>query len=348
MTLVKLPVKSPSLVLVLSLLEQQDRPSSEWEVLTDWLLAHIASDNLSQELDQSGQSPELSSGSALFSVASKLFITDITALCGCVGGGETVTPPPLLVKYLTQGRGLLLLSALQRTVRASSTFQPELPSVLLSLVSILQTQDEEEEDEVVEDEDEEEEGASPACPLLPPVSRPTYPGTPGLAVTAVKKRRCSYRQNKVRRRAGRSSVFPDVFSSSPRQVGENLAQWEASPSSDENQPEIPPGPPGPPESQIRYIPVNYFEYFDNADLDSDEFSQMTGNILPRPPVLPLADLRLSVKQVVDTALHILTSLLANTTDKTAPHIQAQLIQLSIVACNLYSVCYEMSSRYEIF
>ena len=263
MTLVKLPVKSPSLVLVLSLLEQQDRPSSECEVLTEWLLAHIASDNLSQQLEQSGQSPELSTVSSLFSVASKLFITDIKALCGS-GGDSDNTPPPPLVKYLTQGRGLLLLSALQRTVAASSTFHQELPSVLLSLVTILQSQ-------------EEEEGDSPPppqCPLLPPVSSPAYPGAAGLAVTAVKKRSCSSRQNKVRRRAVRSSVFPDVFSSSPRQVGENLAQWEASPSSDENQPELP-GPPGPQESQIKYIPVNYFEYFDNADLDSDELSQMT-------------------------------------------------------------------------
>ena len=155
-----------------------------------------------------------------------------------------------------------------------------------------------------------------------------------LAIVAVKKRRSSYRQSKVRRRAARSSVFPDVFSSSPRQVGENLAQWEASPSSDENLPELP-GPPSPQESQIKYIPVNYFEYFDNADLDSDQFSQMTTNLLPRPPPLPLAEERLS--QVVDSTLHILISILANTTDKMSPHIQAQLIQLSIVSCNLYTV-----------
>ena len=333
MTLVKLPVKSPSLVLVLSLVEQQDRPSSEYEVLTEWLLAHIASDNLSQQLEQSRDTPELSTVSSLFSVASKLFITDIKALCGC-GGDSDHSPPPPLVKYLTQGRGLLLLSALQRTVTASSTFHQELPSVLLSLVSILQSQEEAEGDDC------------PQCALLPPVSSPTYPGAGTLNVSAVKKRSCSYRQSKVRRRAARSSVFPDVFSSSPRHVGENLAQWEASPSSDENQPELP-GPPGPQEAQIKYIPVNYFQYFDNADLDSDEFSQMTAtaNLLPRPPPLPLVEVGL--KQVLDSALDILTSILAYSTDKMAPHNQAQLIQLSIVSCNLYSVC-QHSSRYEIF
>ena len=134
----------------------------------------------------------------------------------------------------------------------------------------------------------------------------------------------------------RSSVFPEVFSASPREVGENLTQWEASPSSDENHTEIP-GPPGPQESQIKYIPINYFEYFDNADLDSDQFSQMTANLLPRPPPLPLAEVRLNLKQVVDSALHILISILANTTNKMSPHIQAQLIQLSIMSCNLYTV-----------
>ena len=325
MTLVKLPVKSPSLMLVLSLLEQQDRPSSESELLTDWLLAHIASDNLSQQLDQSGLSPELSTVSSLFSVAARLFITDIKALCGCGGETDSSLPRPL-VQYLTQGRGLLLLSALQRTVRACSTFHQELPSVLLSLVSILQARK------------EEEEADSPQCSLLPPVTSPVYPGAGGsLTVTAVKKRSSGYRQNRVRRRAGRSSVFPEVFSSSPRgQLGENLTQWEASPSSDENHTEIP-GPPGPQESQIKYIPINYFEYFDNADLDSDEFSQMTANLLPRPPPLALAEVKVGMKQVVESVLHILTSSLANRTDNMAPHNQAQLIQLSIVSCNLYSV-----------
>ena len=326
MTLIKLPVKSPSLVLVLSLLEQQDRPSSDCELLTDWLLAHIASHNLSRQLDQSHQSdqaPELSTVGSLFSVAARLFIADIKTLCGC--GGDPDTGRPLL-QYLTRGRGLLLLSALQRTVRSCSTFHQELPSVLLSLVSILQTRQ------------EEEEAESPQCSLLPPVTSPVYPGAGGsLTVTAVKKRSSGYRQNRVRRRAGRSSVFPEVFSSSPRgQLGENLTQWEASPSSDENHTEIP-GPPGPQESQIKYIPINYFEYFDNADLDSDEFSQMTANLLPRPPPLALAEVKVGMKQVVESVLHILTSSLANRTDNMAPHNQAQLIQLSIVSCNLYSV-----------
>ena len=154
-------------------------------------------------------------------------------------------------------------------------------------------------------------------------------------------RRAETSQEAGRRRVGGENgeirqSWNYLFSSSPRQVGENLAQWEASLSSDENHPELS-GSPGPPECQIKYIPVNYFEYFDNADLDSDQFSQMTTNLLPRPPPLPLAEVRLNLKQVVDSALHILISILANTTDKMSPHIQAQLIQLSIVSCNLYTV-----------
>ena len=44
-----------------------------------------------------------------------------------------------------------------------------------------------------------------------------------------------------------------------------------------------------------------------------------------------------MKQVVESVLDILTSSLASRTDNMAPHNQAQLIQLSIVSCNLYSV-----------
>ena len=42
--------------------------------------------------------------------------------------------------------------------------------------------------------------------------------------------------------------------------------------------------------------------------------------------------------MMDSALDILTSILANSTDKMAPHNQPQLLQLSMVSCNLYSVC----------
>ena len=58
-----------------------------------------------------------------------------------------------------------------------------------------------------------------------------------------------------------------------RSVGENLTEWETgSPSSDG-------GTQGAMvsgvllmSSSVKYIPINYFEYFDSALLDSDEFS----------------------------------------------------------------------------
>ena len=71
--------------------------------------------------------------------------------------------------------------------------------------------------------------------------------------------------------------FPDVSSPGTRtvtrSVGENLTEWETgSPSSDG-------GTQGAMvsgvllmSSSVKYIPINYFEYFDSAHLDSDEFS----------------------------------------------------------------------------
>ena len=322
MALLKLPVKSPSLVLVLSLLEQ-DGATSETEAFIDWLLVHIASDNLSRQLDNS---PELSTVGSLFSVVNRLFIKDITLVCRPAGDSSN---NKALAKYLTEGRGLIFLSALQRTASSCTTFQQELAAVLLSLATILQSDQAEDED-------------CPRCPLLSPVSPPSYPGSGGLTVSAVKKRSSCYRQSKVRRRAA-LSVFPDVFSAGPRkEVGENLTQWEGSPSSDEHHTDHP-SPSGPQDSQIKYIPINYFEYFDNANLNSDEFSEITANLLPRPPPLPPVSAGLS--QVVDTVLQ-LTSVLAFSTDNMAPHNQPHLIQLAVVACNLYEV-FQIAPRYEM-
>ena len=101
MALLKLPVKSPSLKLVLSLL---DSPKSETEAFIDWLLVHIASDNLSRQLDNS---PEVSTIGSLFSVVSKLFIKDIKVVCQ---PGHDGTNNRALAQYLTEGRGLLFLS----------------------------------------------------------------------------------------------------------------------------------------------------------------------------------------------------------------------------------------------
>ena len=322
MALLKLPVKSPSLKLVLSLL---DSPKSETEAFIDWLLVHIASDNLSHQLDNS---PEVSTIGSLFSVVSKLFIKDIKVVCQ---PGHDGTNNRALAKYLTEGRGLLFLSAMQRSVSSCTTFQQELTAVLLSLATILQS-------------DQQEDGNHPQCPLLSPVCETSYPGHGGLTVSQVKKRRSSYRQIKVRRRAA-LSVFPDVFSASPRrEVGENLTQWEASPSSDEQDSDHP-GPLGHQDSQIKYIPINYFEYFDNANLNSDEFSEVTASLLPRPPALPLAGVKVMLGQVVDTLLH-LTSVLASTPDNIAPHNQPHLIQLAVVACNLLEV-FHIAPPYEM-
>ena len=81
MALLKLPVKSPSLKLVLSLLEQ-DSARTDSEAFTDWLLVHIASENLAHHL---ANSPEACTVNSLFSVSSKLLVADIKTVCGPAG-----------------------------------------------------------------------------------------------------------------------------------------------------------------------------------------------------------------------------------------------------------------------
>ena len=64
----------------------------------------------------------------MFLEATKLFIQDIKTVC------ETVSPdvnPRPLKQYLSQGRGLILISGLQRTVSHAAVFNEELCPVLL-------------------------------------------------------------------------------------------------------------------------------------------------------------------------------------------------------------------------
>ena len=79
-----------------------------------------------------------------------------------------------------------------------------------------------------------------------------------------------------------------------RNVGENLTEWEGSPSSDDQDTDH--GNLYPQSSQIKYIPINYFEYFDNANLDSDEFSSSSLVGCEHPPALPVDEMRCSPGQ----------------------------------------------------
>ena len=82
------------------------------------------------------------------------------------------------------------------------------------------------------------------------------------------------------------TVFPDATTiNTSRNVGENLTEWEGSPSSDDHDTDVASICATLP-NQIKYIPINYFAYFDNANLESDEFTDQAVNHLPQPPPLP--------------------------------------------------------------
>ena len=178
MALLELPGKAPSLKLILSLLEQTS------DVAVDWLLVHLASRQLSTYLESD---PNSITCKAVFLESTKLFIQDIKTVC------ETVSPdvnPRPLKQYLSQGRGLVLLSGLQRTVRHARVFNEELCAVLLSLQSFLLSPG------LASDPASE-------CPLLSPVPWPVCPDGLRTSASFSKKRKLSYRSNKVRRRATR-------------------------------------------------------------------------------------------------------------------------------------------------
>ena len=64
-----------------------------------------------------------------------------------------------------------------------------------------------------------------------------------------------------------------------------MTEWEGSPSSDDHDTDVASACAAQ-SNQIKYIPINYFAYFDNANLESDEFTDQTVHHLPQPPQLP--------------------------------------------------------------
>ena len=185
MTLLKLPVKSPSLKLVLSLLKQ----SSNTEI--DWFLVHLASEDLSRYLSNTS---ETATAKQIFHEATKLFIEDIKTICG----NTPENKPKLLTQYLSQGRGLLLISGLQKTVKKAAVFDEELCAVLLSLESFLSSPGI--NDGAIKDD----------CPLLDKVLNAECINFAANDAIDSKKRKPCYRSQKVRRRVSRYFVLLNV------------------------------------------------------------------------------------------------------------------------------------------
>ena len=117
-----------------------------------------------------------------------------------------------------------------------------------------------------------------------------------------------------------------------------MTEWEGSPSSDDQDTDH--GNTYPQTYQVKYIPINYFEYFDNANLDSDEFTSRSLLHGPHPPVLPVDKMMCSSRQMVETCLYIVSSMVAQA-DVSVPRVQSALLQLGVVACNQLKVFHSL-------
>ena len=174
MTLQEAGDRGPSLKLVLSLLDTSGGAA------VDWLLVHLAAPDL-------GTAHDAATAKQIFHEVTKLFIQDIKTLC------ETASPdadPLPLRKYMCEGRGLVLLSGLQKTVARAAVFNEELAAVLLSLETFLSSP--------------APAPAAAECPLLEKVTLPHFCPDSFGGATVGKKRKHNYRSSRVRRRASRS------------------------------------------------------------------------------------------------------------------------------------------------
>ena len=131
--------------------------------------------------------------------------------------------------------------------------------------------------------------------------------------------------------------FPDVSGPGPlsRSVGENLTEWETgSPSSDGEAGAATPG--FLMSSTVKYIPINYFEYFDSAHLDSDEFSRQRVRQLGHPPGALLREVgACGSRQMVETCLELVLGMMRHS--DLNPRTQTAMTQLGVVACNQIKV-----------
>ena len=328
----------PSIKLVLSLLQQKQVRDDSVDTLTDWLIAHTASGGLKGDLVSSA---EMSLAITVFNTVSKLFLDEIQTICSVANPEQDAVP---LTRYLTGGRGLMLLSALSKSAGPHPAYSGELSALLLSLATFLKP--------------DMEQQVATECQFLPPISCPQFNCltlSPSLSKT--RSIRNVARAGKTgRRRAGRPgggssagfaglSGFPEVTGQGlgDGQVvgGENLAEWEGSPSSET-------GEVGENTSLVKYIPVNYFAYYDNANLDSDEVTGEASNSLPRPPPLPGPPPLSTPRQVALLALDLVCRLTRHTGQTVPPQEQATMIQLAMVATSQIKVSHKFTLRRIIF
>ena len=96
-------------------------------------------------------------------------------------------------------------------------------------------------------------------------------------------------------------------------------------------------------STVKYIPINYFEYFDSGHLDSDEFSRQNVRKLGHPPGALLREVgACGSRQMVETCLDLVLGMMRHS--DLSPRTQTAMMQLGVVACNQIKVSFTVSSH----
>ena len=81
------------------------------------------------------------------------------------------------------------------------------------------------------------------------------------------------------------------------------------------------------------MPINYFEYFENANIDSDEFTRQSSKRLVHPPPLPVTP-ECCVEQIMENCLHIVCQMMPQAVGK---HNDSVMLQLGAVTSNQLNV-----------
>ena len=84
-------------------------------------------------------------------------------------------------------------------------------------------------------------------------------------------------------------------------------------------------------------PQQYFEYFDSAHLDSDEFSRQKVRQLAHPPALLKEAGDCGSRQMVETCLDLVLEMMKHA--GLSPRTQTAMMQLGVVACNQIKVSF---------
>ena len=246
MTALSAAAGCPSLEFLIATLRN---PTGEEDVVRDWLAWYL--------LTRPAQSV---SCPALQAVLIRLLLEEVTTIC--TAARPEVDPGPL-ARYLTRGRGALLLTGLV-LAPAPSPVHPELSPLLLSLAAFLNS------DRVAALVWPGEPPVPAGPALLPAPQSPQFHcSAEQLGRKKRKKSLVSHRGMRQRERASREREKRNDSSGEEGRAGEEELRSSES------------------VLEVHLKPVDTFAYFDTAGLESDAVARQGAvGRLPRPPLPP--------------------------------------------------------------